>query len=119
MQKTWIIVAMCTLAAVACKRDGASGQTSPIKQMAKDVCACVTPVIEISEKAQRELPGLNEQQAAPLEAEIEKVNDEASKCFGELEKKYGSLEGFQYDIMETLKKDCPKVYALLSGQSTE
>ncbi len=119
MQKTWIIVAMCALAAVSCKRDGASAQTASVKQMAKDVCACITPVIEISDKAQRELPGLNEQQAAPLEAEIEKVNDEASKCFGDLEKKYGSLEAFQNDIMEILKKDCPKVYTLLSGDAME
>lgn len=95
---------------------GACKQEDQVVKMAKDVCACIMPVVEDGEKADEVLRRGNEAEIASLEAQMQKTQQNTTECFKNIEARYGNLEEFQSSIMEEMKKRCPKAAALLSGQ---
>ncbi len=108
MRKIWIL-GLAALGLWACKKE------DPAVRMAKDVCACVMPVVEESEKINEVLQRGDEGEIAALETEMLLSQQRTEECFRNLEKKHGSLEEHQNRIMAEMQKQCPKAAALLSN----
>ncbi len=108
MQK-FLIVCLLAWASAACKKE------DPAVGMAKDVCACIMPIVESGDKANEILQRGNQNEVAALEAEMEMNNKKTAECFKNLEKKYGNMESFQSRIMAEMQKQCPRAAALISG----
>ena len=107
--KNFLIACLAMLTIGACKR----GHTTA--DMAKDICACVMPVVEDGERTTEVLRRGIESEIAALEEQMQKVHDETTRCFQNLEAKYGNMEAYQNEVIEDMRTRCPKAAALLEG----
>jgi hypothetical protein len=83
--------------------------------MAKDLCTCMRPMMELQTEMMQMLSGGDEAAMAALMEKAQKVNSEGEACVAELEKKHGTIEGEEEEAkaMEALRKTCPDIVAAM------
>lgn len=94
----------------------ACGGGSKADKIAKEICNCSEPIIEIQEKAMDLMddPEAYEQLMTESQATLE----DAEKCMDALGEKYESdMEDskLEAEVKESLSKKCPEVAAMMEG----
>ncbi|MCB0518528.1 MAG: hypothetical protein H6577_10125 [Lewinellaceae bacterium] len=83
--------------------------------MAKDLCSCMKPMMELQNEMMQVLGSGNQDGMAALMEKAQQINTEGEACVAELEKKHGTINGAEEEAkaMEALRKACPDIVAAM------
>jgi len=105
---TLLVCLLACVGLVSCK--GKKMETD-YDAMAKELCACMSPLVEMNEKIQKLTEAGDTEAVGELFAQLEGQFAEGEKCATDLEKKYGAMNkaGEEAKAKAAIRKTCPKV----------
>ena len=84
--------------------------------MAKEICACMTPLIELNSQVMQVAQTGDPAAAEALIARVDEISDESEACAQRVETKYGKLEEAEGPAAEqAFLTHCPKMAGLLEA----
>ena len=94
---------------------GCSQKKDNYKEMAKAVCTCMEPLVDLYQKIQKLTAEGKTDELVEIMEEMEEVAEQAESCSEEVEEKYGDPED-EAKADEALRKVCPEVAAFFEDE---
>ncbi|MDX1941775.1 MAG: hypothetical protein SFU99_14540 [Saprospiraceae bacterium] len=108
MKNAFFFFVLVLLGMTACK----SKPTD--EDIAKELCACLEPMIKMYKEMGSQTPGQDEAAMMESIAELERVAGESQACSDQLNQKYGDLSQKQAEMEAAMNKVCPDVIQFLN-----
>jgi hypothetical protein len=91
--------------------------TAKSKEMADEMCKCLTPVVALSQKVKGMMDKDDKKGLEKIRPEYERLNAEAEKCGKNIEVKYGKIKNAdqQKAVFENLSQTCPGVREMMNS----
>ena len=89
--------------------------------LAKELCKCMTPLLEINKKTERLMQQNRMEEVHALFGQIERVAQESESCKQDLELKYGVIEGEkEAQAQQAMWGQCPDIARMVErGKAME
>ncbi len=78
-------------------------------ELAKELCICLRPMIEVYERMGGQMEGADEDQIVAVLEELEALAAESEACANKITEKYGDLADREAELEPALRKACPDI----------
>jgi len=110
MKNLLFLLLLCC--AVSCQ--SSSGEEE-YDAMAKDLCKCMRPLADLNVKVKSLMRQNKMQEVQDLFSQLEKMAEEGEICTGDLEIKYGVIEGEREEkANKAMKNHCPDIAQMIA-----